>query len=77
MGRIMSYFGYRRDPFTRRIRHHDGLDISAPYGTQVISAGKGVVKFADVKDYAGMVIIEHGERLPNRIRSYVENRVRK
>ncbi len=64
MGRIMSSFGYRRDPFTRRIRHHDGLDIAAPYGTQVISAGKGVVKFAGREgDYGRMVIIEHGDGL--------------
>jgi len=61
MGKLMSYFGYRRDPFTRRIRHHDGLDISAPYGTQVISAGKGTVVFAGREgDYGKTVIIEHG-----------------
>ncbi|HOK08463.1 MAG TPA: peptidoglycan DD-metalloendopeptidase family protein [Candidatus Hydrogenedens sp.] len=62
MGKLMSYFGYRRDPFTHRIKHHDGLDISAPYGTQVISAGKGVVTFAGRDgDYGNVVIIDHGE----------------
>lgn len=62
MGRLMSYFGYRRDPFTHRIRHHDGIDISAPYGTKVLSAGKGVVKFAGREgDYGNMVIIDHGD----------------
>jgi len=62
MGQLMSYFGYRRDPFTNRIKHHDGLDISAPYGTQVISAGKGTVSFAGREgDYGNMVIIDHGD----------------
>ncbi len=62
MGRLMSNFGYRRDPFTHRIRHHDGVDISAPYGTRVLSAGKGVVKFAGREgDYGNLVVIDHGD----------------
>ncbi len=62
MGKLMSNFGYRRDPFTHRIRHHDGIDISAPYGTKVLSAGKGVVKFAGREgDYGNIVVIYHGD----------------
>lgn len=61
IGRIESNFGYRRDPFTYRIRHHDGIDISAPYGTPVVAVGRGTVKFAGWEgDYGKMVIIDHG-----------------
>ena len=43
-GRISSGFGYRRDPITYRVRHHDGTDIAANYGTKVRATAKGVVK---------------------------------
>ncbi len=60
-GRISSAFGYRRDPFNRRVRHHDGADISARHGTVVRATAKGVVRAAEYKSYLGNTIeIDHG-----------------
>lgn len=61
VGRITSGFGYRRDPFNRRVRHHDGTDISARHGTPVRSTAKGVVRKAEYMSYLGnTVVINHG-----------------
>lgn len=63
-GRITSYFGYRRDPFSRRVRHHDGVDISAKRGTPVHATARGkVVKAEYVSEYGNSVIISHGDGL--------------
>ena len=60
-GRITSPFGYRRDPFTRRVRHHSGTDISATYGTKVRATAKGVVVESTYeRDYGNLVKIDHG-----------------
>ncbi len=42
-GRLSSYFGYRRDPFSGRRDFHAGLDIVAPSGTRIIAPAAGVV----------------------------------
>ena len=61
VGRISSNFGYRRDPFNKRVRHHDGTDISARKGTTVRATAKGVVKKAEYMSYLGNTIeIDHG-----------------
>lgn len=58
--RISSRYGNRRDPFTRRLRHHDGIDFSAPYGTDVLATGHGKVVKAGWNRYLGnMVEIRH------------------
>lgn len=60
-GRISSTFGYRRDPFSYRVRLHNAVDISAPQGTQVRATAKGVVAEALRDPYLGyMVRIRHG-----------------
>lgn len=59
---ITSRFGYRRDPFSPTIRHHDGVDISAPYGTRIVAAGRGVVISAKYESYLGNTVrIDHGD----------------
>ena len=64
VGRITSNFGYRRDPFSRRVRHHDGVDISARHGTAVRATARGRVVKAEYMNYYGnMVIIDHGDGL--------------
>lgn len=60
-GKITSRFGYRRDPFNYRLRHHDGVDVSAPTGTPVVATAKGVVTFAGRDgDYGNVVRVDHG-----------------
>ncbi len=63
-GRINSSFGYRRDPFSGRIRHHSGTDISGRSGTKVLATAKGVVKESVWDRWFGNVIkIDHGNGL--------------
>ena len=58
---ITSPYGYRKDPFTLRVRHHDGADVSAPAGTPVIATADGKVTFAGYDgDYGKIVRISHG-----------------
>lgn len=62
VGRITSQFGYRRDPFTRRVRHHDGTDISARKGTPVRATANGKVRKAEyMSEYGNTVIIDHSD----------------
>jgi len=63
-GKITSRFGYRRDPFHFRLRHHDGVDISAPTGTMVVSTAKGKVVFSGYDgEYGNCVRIDYGNGL--------------
>lgn len=60
-GRITSGFGYRRDPFTRKIKLHEGIDIANSYGTSIKAAAKGTVIFAGYYNgYGRTIIIDHG-----------------
>jgi murein DD-endopeptidase MepM/ murein hydrolase activator NlpD len=63
-GHISSSFGYRRDPFNMRVRHHDGTDISAAYGTRVRATAKGKVIETGHDRFMGNVVkIDHGNGL--------------
>lgn len=63
-GKISSRFGHRRDPFHRRVRHHDGTDLSAPVGTRVTATARGTVTFSDYDQYYGNLIkVDHGNGL--------------
>jgi murein DD-endopeptidase MepM/ murein hydrolase activator NlpD len=59
---ISSGFGFRKDPYGLRISHHDGTDISAPYGSPVLATAKGVVVFSgyDGGGLGNLVKIDHG-----------------
>ncbi len=60
-GYIISGFGHRLDPFKGVPEFHQGLDISAPRGTPVVSAANGVVLLAKRQPgYGKLIIIEHG-----------------
>ncbi len=60
-GRKSSQYGYRRDPFNNRLRHHDGLDLAAPHGTVVRASAKGVVVGSAYENYLGNTVrIDHG-----------------
>jgi murein DD-endopeptidase MepM/ murein hydrolase activator NlpD len=56
-----SVFGWRRSPFTGQKEFHDGLDISAPYGTPIIAPGQGRVIEIGHHRYRGKyLILDHG-----------------
>jgi murein DD-endopeptidase MepM/ murein hydrolase activator NlpD len=55
-----SGFGMRRDPFTGRPTHHNGIDFSAPRGTPFCATADGVVTHAGRQGPLGKVIkIDH------------------
>jgi len=60
--RMASGFGYRRDPFTKKRRFHQGMDFTAPRGTPVYASGDGVIGRADnrASGYGKHVRIDHG-----------------
>lgn len=61
-GRISDYYGRRRDPFTGKIRMHNGMDFTGPVGTDIYATGDGLVVKAEYSayGYGKEVVIEHG-----------------
>jgi len=58
--RLSSSFGIRRDPFNSALRQHDGLDITAPYGSPVLATAKGVVTASEYDADLGHVVrVDH------------------
>jgi murein DD-endopeptidase MepM/ murein hydrolase activator NlpD len=58
--RISSEFGMRKHPIFGYRRHHNGIDIAADKGTDVICTGKGIVsqtRFAI--GYGNQILIDH------------------
>ncbi len=77
-GYISSKFGKRRDPFSRRIRMHGGIDFAGPHGTEIYSVAGGVVSFAGRKGGYGITVeIDHGDNLVSRYAHLTEALVRK
>jgi murein DD-endopeptidase MepM/ murein hydrolase activator NlpD len=59
-GEVTSAFGWRRDPFTNRLKFHQGVDLRAAYGQDVQAAGAGKVVFSGEQGgYGTSVVIEH------------------
>jgi murein DD-endopeptidase MepM/ murein hydrolase activator NlpD len=59
-----SGFGYRIDPFTKRPRRHNGLDISNAPGTPIIATADGVVSYTGARSGYGLCIkIDHGSEI--------------
>ena len=60
-GVLTSDFGYRVDPINRRIRFHEGIDISAPAGTKIRATARGKVIFSGWDGFYGnLVKLDHG-----------------
>ncbi|MFO7975147.1 MAG: M23 family metallopeptidase [Candidatus Hydrogenedentota bacterium] len=59
--RISSRFGNRKDPFSKRLQFHAGLDISATPKSPVLATAKGkVVKTGRDGAFGNVVEIDHG-----------------
>jgi murein DD-endopeptidase MepM/ murein hydrolase activator NlpD len=67
-GTIKDAFGFRKHPLLDKIKHHGGIDISSPRGTEVFATAAGVVekvvtKYKVNKSWGKYVIINHGSGL--------------
>lgn len=59
-GRLSSKYGNRRNPFGRGIKFHKGIDISNSHGTNIVTAGSGVVTFSGNRSgYGKVIVIKH------------------
>lgn len=59
--RVASGYGMRIDPVYHIRRFHQGMDFSAPTGTEVFATGNAKVKFSGWKQgYGNTVILDHG-----------------
>jgi murein DD-endopeptidase MepM/ murein hydrolase activator NlpD len=62
-GGVTSGFGTRVHPVLGDTRTHNGIDMSAGYGSPINAAAGGVVAFAGVRSgYGNTVIIDHGNQ---------------
>jgi murein DD-endopeptidase MepM/ murein hydrolase activator NlpD len=60
-GRVTDDFGFRKDPFTRRTKYHDGIDIGADYGISIKASASGIVTLAERTSGYGLAVkISHG-----------------
>jgi murein DD-endopeptidase MepM/ murein hydrolase activator NlpD len=63
-GLVTSTFGLRRDPFSGRLTWHEGMDVSVPSGTPVVTCAEGrVVRATWVSGYGRLVEVDHGNGL--------------
>ena len=61
MGRLLSGYGKRDDPFAGAQIFHTGVDISASQGTPVRVAADGIVVSAEwFGGYGKLIIVDHG-----------------
>ena len=59
---ITDVFGYRKHPIIKSIIFHEGVDISAPEGSEVFTTGNGIVEKVIKSDrgYGNRIVINHG-----------------
>jgi murein DD-endopeptidase MepM/ murein hydrolase activator NlpD len=60
-GWITSYFGQRISPHSGKLKMHEGIDVGAPYGTQIVAPADGVITYSGEKaGFGKFVQIDHG-----------------
>ena len=64
MGRLLSHFGQRQDPFYGHQAFHAGVDISATVGAAIRVTADGVVTTAEWGGaYGKLIVVDHGNGL--------------
>ncbi len=64
---VSSRFGKRRDPFTRKMAYHAGIDLAGVKRTSIYATSPGVVTYVGWKGpYGRLVEIDHGLGLRTR-----------
>ncbi len=60
--RIASGFGWRIHPIYKVPKMHEGLDFTAPSGTEIYATGNGTIKSVEYsrRGYGNHIIIDHG-----------------
>ncbi len=59
--RTASGFGWRIDPVYRTRRFHEGMDFTAPTGTEIFATGDGTIVYTGWKQgYGNCIDIDHG-----------------
>lgn len=64
-GKITSEFGIRNDPFDGKKARHEGTDIAAPKGTEIVAAAGGTVSYVGYDDdgYGKYFKITHSDKV--------------
>src|ERR1044071_5119001 len=72
-GVVTSRFGFRRDPFAKSVKFHEGIDIAAAAGAPVKAPVAGRVSFSGkMAGFGNIVEVNHGNGLRTR---YAHNSV--
>jgi murein DD-endopeptidase MepM/ murein hydrolase activator NlpD len=60
-GWITSYFGQRISPTAGKLKMHEGIDVGAPYGTEIVAPADGIVTYSGEKaGFGKFVQVDHG-----------------
>jgi murein DD-endopeptidase MepM/ murein hydrolase activator NlpD len=65
---FQSAFGQRIDPFEKRRKRHEGIDLSGPIGTPIYATADGTVTVAGWNNggYGNLVKLDHGRGIETR-----------
>lgn len=59
--KVTSPFGYRYDPFNKKLSNHTGIDFAATYGSTVMATANGTVTHVGFDYVRGNnIVIDHG-----------------